>query len=106
MKKLLNTLAVLLILGAGALLKANDAEAHYVDPYYDDPNGHAHVCTNYSPLNVRYGPGTNYAIYTSFPKGTVVYYMDEGYAANGKLWYQVTDGYSYGWVYGGYICFY
>lgn len=106
MKRVLNTLAVLLILGAGALLKANDAKAHYVDPYYDDANGHAHVCTKSSPLNVRYGPGTEYGVYTTFAKGTVVYYMDEAYAYNGRLWYQVTDGYSYGWVSSGYICFY
>lgn len=103
MKKLFGFLAGLVVLGTGAMIEAPKAEA-MPHVYYE--YGAAYVCTNYSNLNVRYGPGTNYAVYTSFPKGTPVYYMDEAYASNGVLWYQVTDGYSYGWVSSGYICFY
>lgn len=105
MKKLLALLGTAAVLGSSVLLGAPKAEAHY--DYYNDPyDDHAHVCTKSSALNVRYGPGTNYGVYTSFAKGTQVWYWDSAYDYYGNLWYQVTDGYSYGWVFGAYICQY
>lgn len=71
---------------------------------YNYPDGY--VCTQRTGLNVRYGPGTEYPIYTVFPKGDEVWYWDYGYSNNGSLWYQVSNGVHYGWVHSSYICYY
>ena len=48
-----------------------------------------------SRLNVRYGPGTDYSVRTSIPRGRKVYFQKERYG----WWYvRYTSSGRYGWV--------
>ncbi len=71
---------------------------------YNYPDGY--VCTKYTGLNVRYGPGTEYSVYTVFPKGDEIWWMDSSYSSNGAIWHQVSNGVHYGWVHSAYLCYY
>lgn len=79
---------------------------YYNDSYYDYYAPEGYVCTKQSPLNIRYGPSKEYPIYSTFAKGTELWWMDTAYDSYGNVWYQVTDGYDYGWVSGQYVCWY
>ena|SRR5579863_6376059 len=49
-------------------------------------------------LNVREGPGTNYAIRYTMPYGTIVVADSNVTYGTGYYWHQLADGYDYDWA--------
>ena len=99
MKKLIAGLAVVL----GALSTPTSAEAHWLNY---EPN-HAHVCTSYTSLNVRSGPGTNYSTVGSVAKNSKVTIKGSygSWEDHYDTWYRIYYGSGTGYVSSDYVCF-
>jgi N-acetylmuramoyl-L-alanine amidase/uncharacterized protein YgiM (DUF1202 family) len=55
------------------------------------------VCDTSSPLNVRFGPGTNFEAVDQLDDGTALTVVDRGFDRHGKAWLRISSPCS-GWV--------